>query len=256
MNAVPAIILRDVHKSFGATKIIDGVSLQIGRGERHGLIGPNGAGKTTLFNMISGRLPVSRGQIELNGRPIQNREPHEINHMGLCRSFQITSLFHRLSVFENVRCALLWSLGYRYSVTHLLSRQRKLNAATQILLERLGLWDRREIRAGLLSYAEQRALEIGITVAGGADVILLDEPTAGMNRNEADRAVSLIRQLTEGKTLLVVEHDMNVVFSLADNVSVLVYGRIIASDVPERVRMDPAVREAYLGTKAPDARNH
>jgi branched-chain amino acid transport system ATP-binding protein len=250
MNAVPAIVLRDVHKSFGATKIIDGVNLQIGRGERHGLIGPNGAGKTTLFNMISGRLPVSRGQIELNGRPIQNREPHEINRMGLCRSFQITSLFHRLSVFENVRCALLWSLGYRYSIAHLLNRQRKLNTATQTLLERLGLWDRQNIRAGLLSYAEQRALEIGITVAGGADVILLDEPTAGMNRNEADRAVSLIRQLTEGKTLLVVEHDMNVVFSLADNVSVLVYGRIIASDVPERVRVDPVVREAYLGTKS------
>ena len=249
MNAVPAIVLRDVHKSFGATKIIDGVNLQIGRGERHGLIGPNGAGKTTLFNMISGRLSFSRGEIELNGRPIQNREPHEINRMGLCRSFQITSLFHRLSVFENVRCALLWSLGYRYSIAHLLNRQPKLNTATKILLERLGLWDRREIRAGLLSYAEQRALEIGITVAGGADVILLDEPTAGMNRNEADRAVSLIRQLTEGKTLLVVEHDMNVVFSLADNVSVLVYGRIIASDVPERVRVDPVVREAYLGTK-------
>ena len=200
--------------------------------------------------MISGRLSVSRGEIALNGRSIQNREPHEINRMGLCRSFQITSLFHRLSVFENVRCALLWSLGYRYSIAHLLNRQRKLNTATQILLERLGLWDRREIRAGLLSYAEQRALEIGITVAGGADVILLDEPTAGMNRNEADRAVSLIRQLTEGKTLLVVEHDMNVVFSLADNVSVLVYGRIIASDVPERVRVDPLVREAYLGTKS------
>lgn len=249
MNAVPAIVLRDVHKSFGATKIINGVNLQIKRGERHGLIGPNGAGKTTLFNMISGRLSVSRGEIELNGRSLQDREPHEINRMGLCRSFQITSLFHRLSVFENVRCALLWSLGYRYSITHLLSRQPKLNTAIQILLERLGLWDRREIRAGLLSYAEQRALEIGITVAGGADVILLDEPTAGMNRNEADRAVSLIRQLTEGKTLLIVEHDMNVVFSLVDNVSVLVYGRVVASDVPERVRVDPLVREAYLGTK-------
>jgi branched-chain amino acid transport system ATP-binding protein len=249
MNAVPAILLRDVHKSYGATKIIDGVNLQISRGERHGLIGPNGAGKTTLFNMISGRLSVSRGEIELNGRPIQNRTPHEINRMGLCRSFQITSLFHRLSVFENIRCALLWSLGYRYSIAHLLNRQRKLNTAAQSLLERLGLWDRREIRAGLLSYAEQRALEIGITVAAGADVILLDEPTAGMNRNEADRAVSLIRQLTEGKTLVMVEHDMDVVFSLADNVSVLVYGRIIASDVPERVRVDPVVREAYLGTK-------
>ena len=250
MNAIPAIILRDIHKSFGATEIIRGVTLKIGRGQCHGIIGPNGAGKTTLFNMISGRLSVSRGQIELNGRPIQNREPHEINRMGLSRSFQITSLFHRLSVFENVRCALLWSLGYRYSIAHLLNRQRDLNTATPVLLERLGLWDRRDVRAGLLSYAEQRALEIGITVAGGADVVLLDEPTAGMNCNEADHAVALIRQLTEGKTLIIVEHDMSVVFNLADAVSVLVYGQIIASDIPERVRTDPRVREAYLGSKA------
>jgi branched-chain amino acid transport system ATP-binding protein len=170
--------------------------------------------------------------------------------MGLSRSFQITSLFHRLSVFENVRCALLWSRGYGYSIAHLLNKQRDSNTATAVLLERLGLWDRREVRAGLLSYAEQRALEIGITVAGGADVVLLDEPTAGMNRNEADHAVALIRQLTEGKTLIIVEHDMSVVFNLADAVSVLVYGQIIASDIPERVRTDPRVREAYLGSKA------
>jgi branched-chain amino acid transport system ATP-binding protein len=250
MNAIPAIALRDVHKSFGATKIIHAVSLEIPRGQRHAIIGPNGAGKTTLFNMISGRLSVSRGQIELNGRAIHNRPPHEINRMGLSRSFQITSLFHRLSVFENVRCSLLWSRGYGYSIWHLLNRQHDLNTATEFLLERLGLWHRRNVPAGLLSYAEQRALEIGITIAGGADVILLDEPTAGMNRNEADRAVALIRQLSEGKTLVMVEHDMSVVFDLADVVSVLVYGRIIASDVPASVRVDPGVREAYLGTKA------
>jgi branched-chain amino acid transport system ATP-binding protein len=250
MNAIPAIALRDIHKSFGATEIIRGVTLEIQRGQRAGIIGPNGAGKTTLFNMISGRLSVSRGQIELNGQPIHNRAPHEINRMGLSRSFQITSLFHRLSVFENVRCALLWSRGYGYSIAHLLNKQRDLNTATAVLLERLGLWDRRKVRAGLLSYAEQRALEIGITVAGGADVVLLDEPTAGMNRNEADHAVALIRQLTEGKTLIIVEHDMSVVFNLADAVSVLVYGQIIASDVPERVRTNPRVREAYLGSKA------
>jgi branched-chain amino acid transport system ATP-binding protein len=250
MKADPAIALRHIHKSFGATEIIRGVSLEIPRGQRHGIIGPNGAGKTTLFNMISGRLSVSRGEIELNGQEIHNRAPHEINRMGLSRSFQITSLFHRLSVFENIRCALLWSRGYGYSIAHLLNKQRELNTAAEILLERLGLWDRRDIRAGLLSYAEQRALEIGITVAGGADVILLDEPTAGMNRNEADRAVALIRQLTEGKTLIIVEHDMSVVFDLADAVSVLVYGQIIASDVPARVRTNPRVLEAYLGTKA------
>jgi branched-chain amino acid transport system ATP-binding protein len=250
MIGLPAIALREVHKSFGATRIIDGVSLEVARGERHAIIGPNGAGKTTLFNMISGRLPVSSGRIELFGRPIHNRPAHEISRMGLSRSFQITSLFHRLSVFENVRCALLWSRGYGYSIRHLLRLQSDLNASAERLLERLDLWHRRHVPAGLLSYAEQRALEIGITVAGGADVILLDEPTAGMNRNEADRAVALIRQVSEGKTLVMVEHDMSVVFDLADRVSVLVYGRIIASDLPERVRADAQVREAYLGKAA------
>jgi branched-chain amino acid transport system ATP-binding protein len=249
MQTPPAIALRDVHKSFGLTKIIQGVSLEIPCGQRHAIIGPNGAGKTTLFNMISGLVPPSSGMIELNGRPINNRAPHQINRMGLSRSFQSTSLFHRLSVFENVRCALLWSQGYRYSIWHPLWRQHELNGAAERLLDRLNLRGRRDMAAGLLSYAEQRALEIGITIAGGADVILLDEPTAGMNRNEADRAVALIRQVTEGKTLIMVEHDMNVVFDLADMVTVLVYGRVIASDVPTKVRVDPQVREAYLGSQ-------
>jgi branched-chain amino acid transport system ATP-binding protein len=249
MQTPPAIVLRDVHMSFGLTKIIQGVSLEIPCGQRHAIIGPNGAGKTTLFNMISGLVPPSSGAIELNGRPINNRAPHQINRMGLSRSFQTTSLFHRLSVFENVRCALLWSQGYRYSIWHPLWRQHELNGAAERLLDRLNLRGRRDIAAGLLSYAEQRALEIGITIAGGADVILLDEPTAGMNRNEADRAVALIRQITEGKTLIMVEHDMNVVFDLAEMVTVLVYGRIIASDVPTKVRADPQVREAYLGSQ-------
>jgi branched-chain amino acid transport system ATP-binding protein len=245
-----AITLRDVHKSFGQTRIIEGVSLEIPRGERHAIIGPNGAGKTTLFNLMSGRLAVSAGVIELAGRPIQNRHPHEINRLGLARSFQITSLFHRLSVFENLRCALLWPLGYRYSCWRLLGGQRRLNREAERWLERLALTARRDVPAGALSYAEQRALEIGVTVAGGAEVVLLDEPTAGMDHGETERAVALIRQITEGKTLVMVEHDMGVVFGLADRISVLVYGRIIASDVPDRVRADPAVQEAYLGATA------
>jgi branched-chain amino acid transport system ATP-binding protein len=250
MRAAAAIALRDVHKSFGATKIIHGVSLEIPSGQRHAIIGPNGAGKTTLFNLISGRLSVSSGTIELDGEPIHNRPPHEIYRLGLSRSFQITSLFHRLSVFENIRCALLWAQGYSYSFWHLLGRQRRLNDAADELLARLDLDHRRDLPAGLLSYAEQRALEIGITIAGGADVILLDEPTAGMNRSEAERAVALIRDVTAGKTLIMVEHDMSVVFDLAEAVTVLVYGRIIASDVPARIRANPNVREAYLGTRA------
>lgn len=246
----PALALHDVHKNFGATRIIRGVSLAVANGERHAIIGPNGAGKTTLFNLMSGRLAVSSGVIELRGEPIQDRAPHEINRLGLARSFQITSLFHRLSVFENLRCGLLWSKGYRYSFWHLLGRQRALNAEAESWLERLGLESRRDLPAGMLSYADQRALEIGVTIAGGADVVLLDEPTAGMDHAETDRAVALIRQTTEGRTLIMVEHDMSVVFGLADRISVLVYGQVIANDVPERIRANPAVQEAYLGSLA------
>jgi branched-chain amino acid transport system ATP-binding protein len=246
----PAIALRGVHKSFGRTQIIRGVDLDIPRGQRHAMIGPNGAGKTTLFNLISGRFSVTSGTIALNGRSIDGLAPHEINRLGLSRSFQITSIFPRMTVFENIRCGLLWSHGYRYSFWRLLGRQTDLNLAAEKLLERLKLADRRNLPAGLLSYAEQRALEIGITIAGGAEIILLDEPTAGMSHSETEYAVALIRQVSEGKTLLMVEHDMSVVFGLADVITVLVYGEVIASDAPARIRGNKAVQEAYLGTEA------
>ncbi|MFO1082298.1 MAG: ABC transporter ATP-binding protein [Reyranellaceae bacterium] len=250
MTAPPAIALRGVQKSFGRTQIIRGVDLEIPRGQRHALIGPNGAGKTTLFNLISGRFPISSGTIELNGRSTAGLAPHEINRLGLSRSFQITSIFPRLSVFENIRCGLLWARGYRYSFWHLLGSQRALNEEADRLIERLNLQARRDVPAGLLSYAEQRALEIGITVAGGADIILLDEPTAGMSHSETEYAVGLIRAVSEGKTLLMVEHDMSVVFGLADVITVLVYGEVIASDAPARIRGNKAVQEAYLGSEA------
>jgi branched-chain amino acid transport system ATP-binding protein len=244
MNAVS---LRDVRKSFGPTEIIRGVNLEIRSGERHALIGPNGAGKTTLFNLISGRFPITSGEIALNGARIDALPPHKINRMGLSRSFQITSIFNRLSVFENLRCALLWSEGYRYSFWSPLWRQKALNERAEFLLEDLNLTSRRDILAGLLSYAEQRALEVGMTIAGGASVILLDEPTAGMSHSETDYAMALIRRVTLGKTLLMVEHDMKVVFDLADTITVLVYGQVIASGPPVEVRASKAVREAYLG---------
>lgn len=245
--SVPALALRDVRKNFGPTEIIRGVTLTIAPGERHCIIGPNGAGKTTCFNLVSGRFPITSGEILLNGARIDQLPPHRINRMGLSRSFQITSIFQRLSVFENLRCALLWSRGYRYSFWSPLWRQKALNEQAEFLLEDLNLTARRDLPAGLLSYAEQRALEIGMTIAGGASVILLDEPTAGMSNTETDYAMALIRRVTVGKTLLMVEHDMKVVFDLADTITVLVYGQVIASGPPAEVRGSRAVQEAYLG---------
>ena len=242
-----ALSLRQVTKSFGQTEIIRGVNLDIASGERHAIIGPNGAGKTTLFNLISGRFPLSSGEIWLNDARVDRLPPHRINRMGLSRSFQITSIFHRLSVFENLRCALLWSMGYHYSFWTPLWVQRELTERTDLMLEDLNLGPRRETAAGLLSYADQRALEIGMTIAGGASVILLDEPTAGMSNAETDNAIALIRRVSRGKTLVMVEHDMKVVFDLADVITVLVYGEVIASGSPQAVRANAAVQEAYLG---------
>jgi len=243
-----ALELRDVGKSFGKTEIINGVNLAIERGERHAIIGPNGAGKSTLFNLISGRFPVSAGRIFLDGEDITGLAPHETNRKGLSRSFQVTNIFHRLSVFENLRCAVLWSLGYRYSFWQRLNGLADAQQRAEQIMEAIGLARRRDTLAGVLSYAEQRALEIGVTIAGGAQVILLDEPTSGMNRTETAQAIELIRSVTDGKTLVMVEHDMSVVFGLADRVSVLVYGKVIATGVPETIRANPAVQEAYLGT--------
>jgi branched-chain amino acid transport system ATP-binding protein len=243
----PALELRAVHKSFGRTAIINGVDLAIAPGERHAIIGPNGAGKSTLFNLVSGRFPVSSGQVLLKGEDITALEPQEINRRGLARSFQITNIFPRLSVFENVRCALLWAMGYRYSFWHRVDGLRGVEERAQAIVERIGLQRRRDRAAAVLSYAEQRALEIGITIAGGADVILLDEPTAGMSHSETAEAVELIRSVSQGKTLVMVEHDMGVVFGLADRISVLVYGKVLASGTPAEIRGNPAVQEAYLG---------
>jgi branched-chain amino acid transport system ATP-binding protein len=244
--------LRDVRKQFGSVEIIRGVNLAVNKGERLAIIGPNGAGKSTLFNLISGRFGVTSGDILLNGQAIQRLAPYEINRLGLSRSFQITNIFHRLSVFENLRCAVLWSLGYRYSFWHKLSTLKDARSHAEHVMESIGLSWRRDTPAGLLTYAEQRALEIGITVAGGAEVILLDEPTAGMSRSESDAAVDLISKVTKDKTLLMVEHDMSVVFGLADRIAVVVYGEVIACDTPAAIRENAKVQEAYLGSHAPD----
>jgi branched-chain amino acid transport system ATP-binding protein len=247
-----ALELNNVRKSFGKSEIICGANLQVKQGERIAIIGPNGAGKSTLFNLISGRFPLTSGDILLRGESVSKLKPFEINRRGLSRSFQITNIFHRLSVYENLRCAVLWSLGYKYSFWHRLNGLQDVQEHAEAVLEEIGLKRRRHTIAGLLTYAEQRALEIGVTIAGGANVILLDEPTAGMSRSESDAAVDLIRKVTVGKTLLMVEHDMSVVFGLADRIGVLVYGEMIACDTPANIRGNKNVQEAYLGGHAPE----
>jgi branched-chain amino acid transport system ATP-binding protein len=249
----PILELKDLRKSFGKTEIIRGVNLAVQAGERVAVIGPNGAGKSTLFNLISGRFDATSGEMLLKGQRINGKKPFEINRMGLSRSFQITNIFPKLSVFENLRCGVLWSLGYKYSFWKFLADLDDANERTEQLLEMIKLEKKRDTLAMNLTYAEQRALEIGITIAGGAEVILLDEPTAGMSKSETKRFIQLIREVTEGKTLLTVEHDMGVVFGLADKIAVVVYGEVIAFDTPDAVRANAKVQEAYLGSTLADA---
>lgn len=245
-----AIELHGVEKTFGITKVIQRVDLKVAKGERHALIGPNGAGKSTTFNLISGYMKPTTGTILLNGQDISGLPPFQINRRGLSRSFQVTNVFAKMTVWENLRCAVLWATGHRYAFWKNVDKLPEVRDRTAQILENISLVSRRDVPAGLLTYAEQRALEIGITIAGGADVILLDEPTAGMSHAETERAVEQIRRLTEGRTLLIVEHDMSVVFGLADRISVLVYGEVIATGTPDEIRGNKKVKEAYLGEEA------
>jgi len=242
-----ALELRNIRKRFGSTEVIRGVNLVVDECERHAVIGPNGAGKSTLFNLVSGLIKPDVGSIALNGNDITGMPPWLINRRGLSRSFQVTNIFHRMSVWENVRAAVLWSAGERYAFWRDADKAREVGTGIDRILADFDLSNRRDAPAGILTYAEQRALEIAITVAGGANVILLDEPTAGMSRAETDRAVTLVRRISEGRTLMIVEHDMSVVFGLADRISVLVYGEIVASGTPTEIRNNPKVQEAYLG---------
>ena len=242
------LTIAGLSKSFGHIQVTRGLDLDITEGERHAIIGPNGAGKSTLFHLISGRLSVTSGSIRLRGREIANKSPFEIVRMGLGRSFQVTNIFPRMTVYQNIQVSVLWAAGARLSFTRLIANCKGVRERTEEILERIGLADHRDVPAGLLSYADQRALEIGITLGPDPDVILLDEPTAGMSNTETSRAVDLIRHISQSKTLLMVEHDMSVVFNLADRISVLVYGEIIATDTPDRIRSNKAVQKAYLGT--------
>jgi branched-chain amino acid transport system ATP-binding protein len=245
----PVLSLHDVHKSFGETAIIRGVDLALREGERHAVIGPNGAGKSTLFHLVSGLIQPTSGQIFLGSRPIHGLDARSINKLGLARSFQITNLFPGLSVFENLRFGVMRRHGLQYNFWKPISRYRQVTAQTEHLLEQLRLTPHRDTLGGELSYSEQRSLEIGMALASDPHLLLLDEPMAGMSREETEYTVGLIRELTQGRTLMIVEHDMDVVFSLSDRISVLVYGQVIATGTPDEIRANVQVQEAYLGAE-------
>ena len=262
MTTAHALRLEGVTRRFGAARILNGVDLSVAAGERHALIGPNGAGKSTLFNVIGGTLRLDAGRVWLDGADVTGRRPHVLARAGLGRSFQTTRVFARQSVFENVRCAL-WcgevAMGAGANARapfskwmHWWRRSPEIEARAWEVLVDLGLEQAAHSPAGALEYGAQRRLDLGIAWASGARTLLLDEPTAGMNRDEAAQVIAWLQRASAGKTVLVIEHDMDAVQALADRVSVLVRGRIVATDTPDRIRADARVREAYLG--APSAK--
>lgn len=246
-SAPPALRMADVSKSFGATPVLVGIDLTIRPGERHALIGPNGAGKSTLFNLIAGALAPTRGRIALNGIELGRRRPHAVARLGLARSFQQTSVFARMSVYDNLRCAALHAPRARRRWRRGPAAAAAIDRAADAALASIGLAAHRDALAGSLSYAQQRALDVGLALASGASVFLFDEPTAGMSREQARRTIELIRRATAGKTVLMIEHDMDAVFGFADRVSVLVRGELVATGSPTAIRANAAVRAAYLG---------
>jgi branched-chain amino acid transport system ATP-binding protein len=248
--SAPILTVRGLRKSFGDTQIIRGVDLELDAGERRALIGPNGAGKSTLFHLISGQLAPTAGEIVFDGQRIAGWPPQRINRLGLARSFQITNVFPRLTVFENIRFAVMRSRGLQYSFWQRIDRVAGLREDTERLLESVRLQSHAHSLAGEMSYSGQRSLELAMTLASDPRVVLLDEPMAGMSTEETQYTLELIREVTAGRALLLVEHDMDVVFSLADRISVLVYGEVIATGTPDEIRADARVREAYLGEEA------
>ena len=239
MTSPASVRFEQVRKRFGATEIVRGVDLEVRSGERHAIIGPNGAGKSVLFNLITARFAPTEGKIALNGGEITGRKPHEINRLGLARSFQVTNLFPRMSVFENIRCGLLWSHGYGYSFWKLLGRQTELNLAAEQLLELLKLSSRCNLQAGLLSYAEQRALEIGITIAGGAGVILLDEPCSALDPISTARIEELIHDLKNDYTVVIVTHNMQQAARVSQYTAFMYLGEMVEFDETTRVFTSP-----------------
>ncbi len=238
---------KGLYHDFKGLEVLFDVNLEVKERERHAIIGPNGAGKTTLFNVITGTYHPSRGQVFFKGKEVTGARPHEMARLGMGRSFQLTSTFGRLTAFQNIRLAVLSKKGIRFHLFNKVDKMEDITKETDEILKRINLDRERNLPAGMLSYGKHRALEISLALATDPDLVMLDEPTAGMSRDETHYAVELIRRLTEGRTAVIIEHDMDVVFSLADRITVLHYGQILATGPPGEIKENQAVKDAYLG---------
>ena len=238
---------KGLHHDFKGLKVLFDVDLEIEEGERHAIIGPNGAGKTTLFNVITGTYEPSEGKVFFKGKDITGYKPHKLTRLGMGRSFQITSTFTRLTAFQNIRMGVLSKRRIRFNLFQLLDGMHEVTQETDQILKRINLHGERDVPASALSYGKSRSLEISMALATDPHLVMLDEPTAGMSVDETRAAVELIRKLTEGKTMVIIEHDMDVVFSLADRITVLHLGAILTTGTPNEIRENQAVKDAYLG---------
>ena len=238
---------KQLYHDFKGLQVLFGVDLEVKEGERHAIIGPNGAGKTTLFNVITGTYEPRRGKVFFRGQDITGAQPHTLCRLGIGRSFQITSTFQRLTPFQNIRAAVLSKRGIGFNPFRKVDKMAEITRETDEILKKINLHRERDIPASFLSYGKNRALEVCLALATDPQLIMLDEPTAGMSRDETHEAVGLIRKLTEGKTMVIIEHDMDVVFSLADRITVLHHGEILATGAPEAIKGNQVVKDAYLG---------
>jgi branched-chain amino acid transport system ATP-binding protein len=241
--------LDSLCKDFSGLEVLYRISVNIDEGERHAIIGPNGSGKTTLFNIITGHYKPSRGAIYFFDRDITGWPPHKIARLGLSRSFQIINVFPKMTVYENVRNAMVSKFNRRVNWVTLLNRDKEIERESERIIGLLSLTEARDVPASELSYGMQRHLEMALTMARAPTLVMLDEPTAGLNSEETRDAVRLIRQLTEGKTLLMVEHDMEVVFNLADRITVLSYGRVLVTGTVDEIKNNEEVKKVYLGRR-------
>lgn len=238
---------KGLYHEFKGLKVLFDINLEVEKGERHAIIGPNGAGKTTLFNLITGTYVPKKGRVFFKGKDVTGSPPEELVRQGMGRSFQITNIFSKLSAFQNIRIGILSKRGIRFNIFRAVDEMEDITQETEELLRQINLYDVRDVPAGILSYGQQRSLEIGMALATDPDLVMLDEPSAGMSKEEIYYAVELIRKLTENKTVVIIEHDMDVVFSLADRITVLHQGSILVTGPPDEIKENQAVREAYLG---------